>query len=131
MNAAGTAQPAPETITGVLKSSAVSGAAAVAMQKNSAGSPSASRLRIVLVRPSGLTTSIVASGTDPDAAEDALIAGPLVGGGCGGSAVTIQSRPTLWGIDAEHRVVGRARCVGATACGRCRRGTSASPSRAC
>ena len=62
MNAAGIAVPAgPEAMTGTLKSSAVSGAAAVAMQKNSAGSPSASRLRIV-VRPSGVTTSTVAGG---------------------------------------------------------------------
>jgi hypothetical protein len=61
MKAAGTAQPAPETITGTLKSSAVSGAAAVAMQKNNALRPRASRLRTVLVRPSGLTTSTAGS----------------------------------------------------------------------
>jgi hypothetical protein len=43
--AAGAAQPAPLTITGTLNSRAIPGAAAVAMQKISAGSPSASRRR--------------------------------------------------------------------------------------
>src|ERR1700689_3493137 len=56
MNAAGTAHPAPDTITGTLNSSAVIGAAAVAMQKNTDEIPSESRLSTVLC-PSGLTTS--------------------------------------------------------------------------
>src|ERR1700710_648488 len=73
MNAAGTAQPEPDTITGVLKSSAVSGAAAVAMQKNSAGSPSALRLRRV-VRPSGLATTAGGSTDARGASEVVLIA---------------------------------------------------------
>src|ERR1700677_3742707 len=56
MNAAGPAQPAPDTITGTLNSSAVIGAAAVAMQKNTEEIPSDPCLSTTLC-PSGLTTS--------------------------------------------------------------------------
>jgi hypothetical protein len=59
MNAPGTAQPAPETMTGTLNSMAVIGAAAVAMQKRTAEIPSESFLSSTL-RPSGLTISSTA-----------------------------------------------------------------------
>jgi len=64
MNAAGTAHPAPDTITGTLNNIAVIGAAAVAMQKNNAGNPSESRLSTVLGLPSGVSTSTDSRSTD-------------------------------------------------------------------